>query len=90
MLDYVRALYDAVCSPDVTETAQVQKMKKYMNYVGVGVEPSGQFLHQIRRVTTRADFFRVCEYFLNHDEPMPLEPFALQLKETDVMAGSND
>jgi hypothetical protein len=32
----------------------------------------------------------VCEYFLNHDEPMPLEPFALQLKETDVMAGSND
>ena len=90
VLDYVRALYDAVCSPDVTETAQVQKMKKYMNYVGVGVEPTGQFLHQIRRVTTRADFFSVCDTFLSHDEPMPLQPFALDLKETDVMAGSND
>ena len=87
VLAYVRALYEAVCSPDVREAAQVQKMKKYMNYLGVGAEPSGQFLHQIRRVTTRTDFFRTCEEFLNHDQPMPLEPFPLGLKETDVMAG---
>ena len=86
VLDYVRALYEAVCSPDVTESAQVQKMKKYMNYFGVGVDAEGQFLHEIRRVTTQADFFRVCEEFLNHDRPMPLEPFPLKLKETDVMA----
>jgi nifR3 family TIM-barrel protein len=87
VLAYVRALYDAVCSPDVRETAQVQKMKKYMNYLGVGAEPTGQFLHQIRRVRTRAEFFSVCEEFLNHEEPMPLEPFSLSLEETDVMAG---
>ncbi len=87
VLAYVRALYDAVVSPDVTETAQVQKMKKYMNYFGVGVDAEGQFLHQIRRVTTQKDFFQVCEEFLNHDRPMPLEPFPLKLKETDVMAG---
>src|SRR3954468_22584025 len=46
-LAYVRALYDAVCSPEVSESAQVQKMKKYMNYFGVGVDAEGQFLHQI-------------------------------------------
>jgi tRNA-dihydrouridine synthase len=86
VLAYIRALYDAVCSPDVSESAQVQKMKKYMNYLGVGVDAEGQFLHHIRRVTTEADFFRVCEQFLNHDRPMPLEPFPLKLKETDVMA----
>jgi len=63
VLAYVLALYEAVCSPDVREIAQVQKMKKYMNYLGVGVEPGGHFLHQIRRVTTKADFFRVCEAF---------------------------
>jgi hypothetical protein len=62
-------------------------MKKYMNYLGVGVEPSGQFLHQIRRVTTRSEFFAVCESYLQHDEPMPLEPFVLPLHEKDVMAG---
>jgi len=87
VLEYIRALYAAVCSPDVRENAQVQKMKKYLNYIGVGVEPSGQFLHQIRRVTTREDFFRVCVEFLEHDQPMPLEPFPLELKPTDIMAG---
>jgi tRNA-dihydrouridine synthase B len=89
VLEYVRALYDAVCSPDVRESAQVQKMKKYLNYLGLGVEPTGRFLHEIRRVTTRADFFRVCETFLQHDQPMPLEPFALDLKETDILSGEH-
>ena len=89
VLNYVRALYEAVCSPDVRESAQVQKMKKYMNYLGLGVEATGRFLHEIRRVSTRADFFRVCESFLSHDQPMSLEPFSLELKETDVLAGEH-
>ena len=76
VLEYVRTLYGAVCSPEVRESAQVQKMKKYMNYLGMGVEPSGRFLHDIRRVGTKSDFFRVCEEFLNHEQPMALEPFS--------------
>ena len=76
VLAYVRALYEAVCPPDVRESTQVEKMKKYMNYLGVGVEPAAEFLHQIRRVKSKADFFRVCEKFLDHDRPMPLEPIA--------------
>lgn len=74
VLEYIRTLYGAVCSPDVRESAQVQKMKKYMNYIGMGVEPSAPFLHQIRRVETKADFFRVCEEFLGHDKSLALEP----------------
>ncbi len=89
VLEYIRALYDAVCTPGIRESAQVQKMKKYLNFVGLGVEPTGQFLHRIRRVTTRADFFAVCGEFLSHDQLMPLEPFALDLKETDIMAGEH-
>jgi nifR3 family TIM-barrel protein len=75
VLAYIHALFDAVCTPGVRESAQVQKMKKYLNYVGEGVEPSGRFLHDIRRVTTRANFFRICAEHLGHDEPLPLEPF---------------
>jgi len=71
----------------VGEAAQVAKMKKYMNYLGLGVEPDGQFLHQIRRVTTKLDFFRVCKEFLNHNQPLPLEPFSFARKDADVMAG---
>ena len=77
VLAYVRALYDAVCSPEVRENAQVQKMKKYMNYLGLGVDVEGRFLHQIRRVATKADFFRVCQDFLDHDQPMLLEPVGI-------------
>jgi tRNA-dihydrouridine synthase B len=87
VLDYLRKLYESVCNPDLREDVQVQKMKKYMNYVGVGIEPTGQFLHQIRRVSTRADFFRICEEFLNHDDAILLEPFVLELKSGDLMAG---
>jgi tRNA-dihydrouridine synthase len=75
VLAYIHALYDAVCTPGVPESAQVQKMKKYLNYIGAGVEPTGRFLHDIRRVTARAEFFRVCTEHLDHDQPMPLEPF---------------
>jgi tRNA-dihydrouridine synthase len=60
VLNYVRALYDAL-RPEVThERAQVTRLKKHMNYLGLGVDPAGAFLHEIRRVTSEADFFRVC------------------------------
>ena len=89
VLAYVRALYEALCSPGVREVSQVQKLKKYMNFLGLGVDPEGAFLHQIRRVSTRADFFRVCEEFLGHDRPMPLEPVVTRLGPADVLAGEH-
>ena len=87
VLEYVRTLYEAVCSPDVTEWEQVHKMKKYLNFIGLGVELSGKFVHDVRRTSTRSDLFRVCAEFLNHSEPMPLEPFPIVFKDVDVMAG---
>ena len=55
-----------------------------MNFIGLGLEPSEPFLFQIRRVETRADFFRVCEDFLNHDRSLPLEPISAGTKEADL------
>ncbi|MFO1487864.1 MAG: tRNA-dihydrouridine synthase family protein [Verrucomicrobiota bacterium] len=74
VLEYVTKLYHAVCSPGVRESSQVEKMKKYLNFIGLGVEPSEPFLFQIRRVETKDDFFRVCREFLDHDRALPLEP----------------
>ncbi len=61
--------------PEVKEPAQVQRMKKFMNFIGEGI--SEKFLHEIRRATTTADFFCVCESFLDHDQPLTLEPPAV-------------
>jgi tRNA-dihydrouridine synthase B len=103
VLAYIHALWDSQSTPSARESAQVQRMKKFMNYLGEGVgterrapprpvadaghevQPAragpgaptaGEFLHQIRRAATTEDFFRICREFLDHDEPMPLEPAA--------------
>ncbi len=72
VLSYVHALYASSCSEDVSEKCQVHKMKKYMNFLGEGV--SREFLHEIRRVNTRIEFFDTCRKALNHGEPMTLAP----------------
>ena len=68
VLAYIRALWDHEITPGVRESSQVQRMKKFMNFIGEGI--GGNFLHDIRRVTTTADFFRVCDESLDHDQPM--------------------
>jgi tRNA-dihydrouridine synthase len=90
VLKYLHDLYETTKPEiDFRESAQVQKMKKYTNFIGVGVDREGRFLHEIRRVTTEREFFAVCEKFMDHGNPMPLEPFALQLAERDIMAGEH-
>lgn len=89
VLRYIGELYEAVCTPDFPEKGQVQRMKKYLNFIGIGVEPTGRFLHDMRRVESRASLFALCAEFLDHDQPMPLEPYSLVLKERDVMAGEH-
>ena len=75
VLGYVRELWDSEITLDVKESAQVQRMKKFMNFIGEGVDK--EFLHEIRRVATAVDFFRACEGFLNHHKPLTLEPEAV-------------
>ena len=72
VLAYIREIWDAEVTPGVRKSAQVRRMKKFMNFIGEGV--GEKFLHEIHRVTTQADLFRICEEFLAHDEPMTLEP----------------
>lgn len=101
VIDYIHALYESQASFDAPEKTQVERMKKFMNYLGegvgterrspdrlesgvaqrdqradseIGAPNAGTFLHQIRRAMTRDEFFRICREFLDHDQPMPLEP----------------
>jgi tRNA-dihydrouridine synthase len=78
LLTYVHALYEALKPNAVRENAYVQKMKKYMNFIGAGVDPEGAFLHEMRRATAEREFFEICERYLSHDSPMPLAPFPMR------------
>ena len=74
VLDYIHALWEAQITSEAPESSQVQRLKKFMNFLGEGVPPADRFLFEIRRVNTRADFFRVCTTYLDHNERLSLQP----------------
>lgn len=72
VLEYIENLYISTCSEDVSEQCQVQKMKKYTNFLGEGI--GNEFLHSIRRASSKANFFEICRKSLDHNLPMSLQP----------------
>lgn len=72
VLGYIRALWDSQADAAAPEKSQCERMKKFMGYLGEGVP--APFLHQIRRAQTAAEFHGICATFLDHDQPMTLEP----------------
>jgi tRNA-dihydrouridine synthase len=87
VLAYLHALWEATARPHLTERSHVQRIKKYLNFVALGVEPSGRFLDGCRRATTRAGLFALWAEHLDHSHPLPLEPFAVPLGDRDMLAG---
>lgn len=71
---YLRDLFVMVRPPGIKPRAHIEKMKKYLSFIGPLVDASGDFLFQARRLTTEADFHRLCETHLNHDQPLDLVP----------------
>lgn len=69
---YIRALWDSQTVPGREERTHCERMKKFLNYLGEGIP--GPFLHRIRRATSAAEFDAICAEYLDHDQPMTLEP----------------
>jgi tRNA-dihydrouridine synthase len=72
---YIRALWESQACVGKPERTQCERMKKFLNYLGEGVP--APFLHLIRRTQTADAFRRICDEFLDHDEPMALPPAEL-------------
>jgi hypothetical protein len=75
--DYVERLYRATQFPGLLERFHVNKMKKYLNFVGQSVDPAGAFLHDMRRTETEVELFTVCDRHLlaEPDRDFADEPF---------------
>ena len=61
---YIKKLYRAVQRPEMNEQRHVNKMKKYLNFVGQGVDPEGKFLYEMRRAKTKDQLFSICDRHL--------------------------
>ncbi len=72
--EYVARLYDATRSPGVPENCHVNKMKKYLNFVGQSVDATGTFLHDMRRTETELDLFKTCDRHLLGDANREFSP----------------
>lgn len=75
---YAAHLYEATHQPGLPERDHVNKMKKYLNFVGQSVDATGSFLHDMRRTETKDALFAVCDRHLLEepeklfaDEPYP-------------------
>lgn len=62
--EYIERLYRATQAPGLLERFHVNKMKKYLNFVGQSVDAQGAFLHDMRRVESEQELFTVCDRHL--------------------------
>jgi len=78
--EYIGLLYHSLKIEGVDEVRHVNRMKKFLNFVGQGVDPKGAFLHAMRRCQAERDLFKICDQFLlaggKGDRPFPTEPYA--------------
>jgi tRNA-dihydrouridine synthase B len=76
--EYVDRLYRETQTPGVPEVNHVNKMKKYLNFVGQSVDANGLFLHDMRRAQTEHELFSICDRHLLTEprRAFSLEPYA--------------
>ena len=70
---YIERLYQAVTAPTVSEQARVNHLKKYLNFIGQGVDPDGKFLREMRLTRTEQALFEVCDRYLLARPEQPFE-----------------
>ena len=75
---YITDLIDATSSPDREGRYHINHMKKFLNFVGLGIDRDGKFLHEMRRAKTRAELDVICDRHLLADgkakQLFPQEP----------------
>ncbi|PWU05650.1 MAG: dihydrouridine synthase [Verrucomicrobia bacterium] len=75
---YIERLLAATHSDTISELQHVNRMKKFLNFVGQGVDPQGQFLHEMRRTRSYDGLLAVSKKHLldndNNTQPFATEP----------------
>ena len=62
--DYIDDLFLATTHGKRDALSHINYMKKFLNFVGLGVDTDGQFLHDMRRTKSKADLDAVCQRHL--------------------------
>jgi len=75
---YIEDLIIATSTPDREGQYHINHMKKFLNFVGLGVDADGQFLHDMRRAKSKPELDAICDRHLiengRAEQPFPDEP----------------
>jgi tRNA-dihydrouridine synthase len=75
---YIDDLIEATSRPDLQGQHHINHMKKFLNFVGLGVDQNGRFLYEMRRAKNKDELQHICDHHLldnGQDElPFPHEP----------------
>lgn len=74
---YIDDLWRIMDHPDLPERSRLNRMKKFLNFVGQGVDEGGTFLYEMRRTADAGAFFKVCDRHLVDGSKATL-PFAAE------------
>lgn len=79
VFEYIRALEKCVALPGDQPERVAARMKKFLNFIGTGIDPEGAFLYAVRRAGTPAEILKIAEQFLlagtRAEALFPAEPF---------------
>lgn len=75
---YIEDLVLATSRPGLEGRHHINHMKKFLNFVGLGVDTDGQFLHDMRRARSKDELDMICDRHLvdegRAEQPFPDEP----------------
>jgi tRNA-dihydrouridine synthase B len=75
--NYIDKLNDRVAGAEIPERSRVNYLKKYLNFIGQGVDPEGKFLFDMRHAKTEVELFGACDRYLltEPDRIFAVEPY---------------
>ncbi|MEA5480084.1 tRNA-dihydrouridine synthase family protein [Pseudanabaena galeata UHCC 0370] len=74
---YIQHLFTITCQDTLREKSHVNSLKKFLNFIGTGIDPEGKFLAGMRLVQSKQELFELCDRHLltNPEQPFAIEPY---------------
>ena len=74
---YIQHLYTITYQEDLREKSHINCLKKFLNFIGTGIDPEGKFLAEMRLVQSKQELFDLCDRYLLADPDLPfaIEPY---------------
>ena len=75
--DYIQHLFAITYQDNFREKSHVNSLKKFLNFIGTGIDAEGEFLVGMRLVQSKQELFNLCDRHLlsNPDHPFAIEPY---------------